>query len=187
MMSIHSLKVLPLVAVFAGVLVLAACSSDDTARSAAPMEDTDADMNVQFGFSKSTRLCVINRSSNNIEVKFTKKDNTNGEGSLRSGSEACGSGTFSQGDDLTGTIYVPKWSRSYSFGAVNTTGGIPSAELQPDGCPQSRSVYFENASAVKTDDVLQFTTKRLRDTDFKEFTITVADESRPASTPRECW
>ena len=187
-MSIRSLRVLPLVAVLAGVLVLSACSSEDVARSGAPLEDTAADTNVEFVFSKSTRVCVSNRSSNSIEVKFTKKDSANGEGSLRSGSEACGSGTFSQGDDLTGTIYVPKWNRSYSFGAVNTTSGIPSAELQPEGCPQSRSTYFENSSAVRTDDVLQFTTKRLRDTtDFKEFTITVSDESRPVATPRNCW
>ncbi len=186
-MPIRSLRVLPLAAVLTGVLVLSACSSEDTARSAAPLEDTAADTNVEFGLSKSTRVCVINRSSNNIEVKFTKKDNTDGEGSLGSGSEACGSGTFSQGDDLTGTIYVPKWSRSYSFGAVNEISGIPSAELQPDGCPQSRSTYFENTSAVKTDDVLRFTTKRLRDTNLKEFTITVTDESRPAATPRNCW
>ena len=100
-MSIRSLRVLPLVAVLAGVLVLSACSSEDVARSGAPLEDTAADTNVEFVFSKSTRVCVINRSSNSIEVKFTKKDNTNGEGSLRSGGEACGSGTFSQGDDLT--------------------------------------------------------------------------------------
>lgn len=177
----------PVLALSVASLLLSSCSSDTENRDAAPLGSSEEQLNVEFGFSKSTRVCVINKSWTSIEVTFTRKDNSNGEGSLNPGDQACGDGTFMDGDDITGAIRVPKWNRTYTFGAVNTNGGIPSAALQVDGCPETRSTYFENASGTNMDGVLKFTTKRLKDTSFKEFTITVSDEAKPASSPSRCW
>ena len=180
---------LPLVLLLTGALTLTACASQDTSRSAAGLEDEAEGIDVGFGFSKSTRVCIINESATSIEVRFTKKDDASGEGSLSRGGSACANGTFYEGDDVTGTITAAKSNRTYTFGAVNKNADLlPSAALQPEGCGESRSGFFENASSNRSDDVLKFTTKRLKDTaNFKEFTITIFDESKPASSPRSCW
>lgn len=180
---------LPFAAVFAGLLFLTGCSSNDASRSAALLGDGAEDINVEFGFSKSTRVCVINESTSSIEVAFSKADNVDGQGSLARGGKVCGRGTFYQGDDVVGTISAAKSGRNYAFAAVNKNADLlPSAALQPEGCSESRSSFFENASSNKSDDVMKFTVKRLKDTaEYKEFTITAFDESRPASSPRSCW
>ena len=185
----HSISV-AIIALISGALVVTACSNDEATREAAPLGDSEAtefaDTNVQFA-TASTRVCVTNESGSSIEVQFTKSDSKEGEGTLSRGSTACASGTFFNGDDVTGTITSPKSRRSYVFGAVNKASGFPSFAFQPEGCPEDRAAYVGKATATKSDDVHRFSKKRLNDTEYKEFAIVVTDESRPASSPLTCW
>lgn len=189
MLTRHSITVAT-IALISGALVVTACSNDDASREAAALGDVEAtefaDTNVQFA-TASTRVCVTNESGSNIEVRFTKSDSKDGEGTLSRGTTACARGSFFNGDDVTGTITSPKSGRSYVFGAVNKASGFPSFTFQPEGCPEDRSAYVGKATATKSDDVHRFSKKRLSDTENKEFAITVMDESRPASSPLKCW
>jgi len=183
-------------------LLLASCSSDESSRSAAGIDETDGGVSVGGSGIAPTRICVVNKSGTSIDVTFTRKDRSTRDGTVSSGGEACGEGSFFSNDDVNGTIRAGQWSRSYSFGAVNKSYSLPSAFIHADNgnCPENRSDYFENSSSNNGDGVLRFSLKRLADPKgqnseggsyslYKDFRITVTDESgRTADTvPSTCW
>lgn len=183
-------------------MLLASCASDADSRSAAAFDEAAGQVTVGGPNVAPTRVCIVNSSGTPINVTFSKKQGSSGEGTLSGGSKACAEGSSVSGDDVMGTIRASKWSRSYSFGAVNKTFSLPSAFIHVDGggCPENRSDFFENASANHGDGVLRFALKRLKDpkaqssdgssnSQYKDFLITVTDESArtPDTVPAACW
>ena len=135
-----------------------------------------------------SRVCVKNESPALIVVGFTKKDTATGEGQVTPGAQACGEGTFFIGDDVKGTIQLPRPSLDKTFSASNLWIGSPEATLYERAFTCLTLKDVEGTSKTFDDGVLQYRLERLADDQWKEFVITISRSENPTDpdATRKC-
>jgi hypothetical protein len=168
------------------VLALSACGSEPTATE--PSREAG---------NLGTRVCVVNNTSLEAYVTFTKKD-TAQAGATPAVGRVCGEGTFGVGDDVVGQVswVNPVWVTEFS--ATNPWMGSPSAfvsEARTTSTFRCAGMGFNvNESLTADNGVVRATVTRLADDQWKEFDIVFTPSANPSAdgTPmkgagfREC-
>lgn len=179
------------------VLMLSACG-DETERSAAAVEDNTqessdplSDANVGAFFGSGTNVCVKNSSSKTLPVTMKKADTSTGDNPLTPGGKLCIEGTYGGGQDVVFFLNLGDGNYDMSINATNQSIGQPRFYLtQLLANPASRAdlvscIYQGFASMEENatnDGVLEYTVRRLPDTNWKEFELTLRDDPNPSST-----
>jgi hypothetical protein len=156
------------------VLALSACGSEPTATE--PSREAG---------NLGTRVCVVNNTSLQASVTFTKKD-TGQDGAFSAGGRLCGEGTFGVGDDVVGKVnwVSPAWVTEFS--AKNPWMGSPLALVsEASTTSKDRCVggmgFNVNESRTADNGVIQTTVTRLADGQWKEFEIVFAPSANPSA------
>lgn len=159
------------------VAVAAGCGGAiNTVRSAAGEDDT-VDTPATLGGNLGTRVCVSNELDAAFEVYFGRAD-TSDSGEVSPGGRRCGEGTRFLGTDVGGDMnFADGAVRTVRFFATNPWAGPPELDLlDMDGltgpCEMSAShPQVEGKKCIKFE--REFELRRLEDTNWKEFLITV--------------
>lgn len=179
-------------------LMVSACG-DETDRSAAALQDstqeltqqsTDLlkDTNVEAVFGSGTNLCVKNSSSKSIPVTMRTFDTSSGDNPLPPGKTLCIEGTFSGGTDVAFAIKLGEGNSNMRIQATNQSIGQPRFYLLQDVVNPSytRLCIFQGFKSMEenasNDGILEYTIKRLPDTNWKEFELTLRDDPNPSTT-----
>lgn len=182
---LKSRRVLALVAGCGAPILLVACGSEPT-----------ADEPSRQAGNLGTRVCLVNSTTLDATVAFTRKD-TAEEGAFPPGTQLCGEGTFGTGADVmadvTWTIeYGPDdsfvWKTTVS--ATNPWIGEPSVELKeprlegrpPNSCLSNS--FKVNESITGDNNVLQMKVTRLADDQWKEFEVVFTPSANAGDSPR---
>jgi len=170
------------------LLFASACSSEpttQTATSGSPAATTaDAGVAGKEAGNLGTRVCVINNTSLNASVTFPRKD-TAQEGSIPPGGTKCAEGTYGVGSDVVGVISWDDSSWKTEFAASNPWIGSPKAgvyERSPDNTLMcTETSYGVNDSTSGDNGIVRVTMKRVADTDWKQFELTLAPSEKPSA------
>jgi hypothetical protein len=179
-------------------LMVSACG-DETDRSAAALQDstqestqesTDPlkDTNVEAVFGSGTNICVKNSSSKSLPVTLRTFDTSRGDNPLPPGKTLCIEGTFSGGQDVFFTVNLGEGNSHMRVNATNQSIGPPRFYLVqvPVNSPYGRNCIFQGFTSMEenasNDGVLEYTVKRLPDTNWKEFELTLRDDPNPSTT-----
>lgn len=162
----------------AAVLALSACGSDPTATE--PSREAS---------NLGTRVCIVNNTSLEAYVTFTKKDTAQADSTPAVG-RVCGEGTFGVGDDVAGQVswVSPAWVTEFS--ATNPWMAFPSAllrEASTTGTFMCAGGDFKvNDSRTGDNGVVKATITRLADDQWKEFDIVFTPSANPSAdgTPK---
>jgi len=161
----------------AALLALSACGSEPSATQSKASEPSREAGNL------GTRVCVVNNTSIEASVTFTKKD-TAQDGDIPAGGRLCGEGTFGVGNDVKGTVQwaSPAWE-TY-FYASNPWIGSPVAhvsEKTATGKLRCAGKGFDVNESITTDNgIVQLTITRLADDQWKEFDFIFAPSAKPS-------
>ena len=154
-------------------LLLAGCGSEPTA----------AEPSREAG-NLGTRVCVVNNTTLDASVVFTKKD-TAQDSAFPPGRQLCGEGTFAIGPDVAGKIVwaAPSWTTAFS--ASNPWIGDPAAALSETiGAGKERCLsqgFKVNESMTGDNGVVQVKVTRLADGQWKEFEIVFTPSANPSA------
>ena len=156
----------------AAPLLLAACGSEPTA----------AEPSREAG-NLGTRVCVVNNTSLEATIAFSRKD-TAQEGAIPAGGRLCGEGTFGMGNDVAGTVTWANPSWTTSFTASNPWIGSPDLWLkEPPASGKSICLgksFGVNQSITGDNGVVQTKMTRLADGQWKEFEIIFSPSTSPS-------
>jgi hypothetical protein len=152
----------------AAPLLLAACSSEPTAA-----EPTAAEPSREAG-NLGTRVCVLNNTSLEATIAFSRKD-TAQEGVIPAGGRACGEGTFGTGRDVIGKVTWGNPSWITEFSASNPWMGPPDARVS-ENLPTGKTIclgqgFNVNESLSGDNGIVQTKLTRLADGQWKEFEL----------------
>lgn len=162
----------------------AAASEDNTQESSDPFNDT----NVGAIFGMGTNVCVKNSSGKSLPVTMRTFDTSSGDNPLPPGKKLCIEGTYGGSTDVSFTFKLGEGNSNVRIQATNQSIGQPLFYLFQDLVKPSFTRYCiyqgfasmeENAS---NDGVLEYTVKRLPDTNWKEFELTLRDDPNPSTT-----
>jgi len=169
-------------------LTASACSSSTDAQapasSAAAASAAASSGASREAGNRGTEVCVINNTSLNVSVSFSKKD-TAQEGSIPAGGKKCGEGTFGVGNDVVGTLSYDDASWQTNFSATNPWMGYPSAyvgEKGPDDKLKCKSYDFDVRESISGDNgIVNLTLTRQADSDWKEFELVLSPSTNPSA------
>lgn len=180
----RKLHVVIALAIASGILFLSGCTSGNIVAS-----PTSTPVGTRDAATKSTRLCVVNHSSNPVKLTFTKFDTTEG-GQKRDFNlepifgSACAEGWFSKTPDVAAVITFPFVTGGYSTWVAtgtNTFLDLPTGELlNPNGRGMCTTLEVGQKKSVSTDAV-KFTLERHQDSDWKEIYLTLEDSEGPTA------
>lgn len=174
----------------AAALVLAGCGNtvDRAASAVSTQAALPADSGVDEGspltsWLLGTMVCIVNQSSADAEVTFTKFDTYRKVGKIARGDSTCGEGTFFTGNDVAGRIALAAPHRSMTFWGNNEAFSSPGAGVgQQDGNRCIGGMWYSvGTSEVWDDGTLSFTVQRASDDKWKQFTITIEDSKKPSA------
>ncbi len=158
----------------------AAASEDSTQESSDPFNDT----NVGATFGMGTNVCIKNLSSRTLPVTMGRFDTSRGDNPLPPGKKLCLEGTYSGGQDVDFNLTLGKGNRDIIISARNQSIGWPLFYLSQED--NQYSCIFQGFASMEEnaahDGVLEYTVKRLPDTNWKEFELTLRDDPNPSST-----
>mgnify|MGYP006963601221 CR=1 FL=1 len=161
----------------AALLLMTACSSEPEATPATATQPSREAGNL------GTRVCIVNNTSLEASVAFTKKD-TAQEGSIPAGGRLCGEGTFGIGNDVKGTVRwaSPAWETG--FYASNPWMGSPVAHVSENTTANKLRCAgkgFDVNESITTDNgIVQLTITRLADDQWKEFDFIFSPSANPS-------
>lgn len=164
--------------VAAATVMVSACGSSSTSADSASAEPTRDAGNL------GVRVCVVNNTSLETSITFTKKD-TSQDGAIPAGGRLCGEGTFGVGDDIEATVTwsSPSWQSAIS--ASNPWVGKPSLTLRETfsgGKTACLSNSFgDNETLIGDNGVTRASITRLADDQWKEFEIIFAPSNNPSA------
>lgn len=179
-------------------LMVSACG-DETEREAAALQDSTQeltqessdpfnDTNAKAIFGSGTNVCVKNSSSKSLPVTLRTFDTSRGDNPLPPGKKLCIEGTYSGGTDVSFTFKLGEGNADVRIQATNQSIGQPRFYLfQDPGNPSfTRYCIFQGFASMEenasNDGVLEYTVKRLPDTNWKEFELTLRDDPNPSTT-----
>lgn len=178
--------------VFIG-LTVCACG-DETERSAAALEDNLQNSSAPFNdvnagalFGSGTEVCVQNSSTKTLPVRIKQADTSTGDNPLRPGTMLCVEGTYSGGSDVLFTLTMGEGNPDMRIQATNQSLGQPRFYLlQDDPNAYSFHCIYQGFASMEenssNDGVLEYTVKRLPDTNWKEFQVVLRDDPNPSTT-----
>ena len=183
-----------------GVL-LSGCSAVPSSAGNRQAEGSDADSDalttlVTGPFVKDTRVCIINNSAQTPTITFTKFDRHDKDGALAPGERTCVEGYFASGWDVAADITYPEGKGNKKIVARNVMLGNAEAYLLEylpiddyrNECAQGSPTAIDPEPGVSWDDgVVRYTWAKPADTQFKEWTLTLAGTQDPTTgDPRIC-
>ncbi len=165
------------VAMCVAPLLLAGCGSEPTAA-----EPSRAAGNL------GTRVCVVNKTTLDASVVFTKKD-TAQEGAFPPGRQLCGEGTFAIGEDVQGRVVWADLSWTTSFSASNPWIGEPTLSMgeyegNKLGQPCLDKTFKVNESIAADNAIVQVKATRVADDQWKEIEIVFTPSANPSADGR---
>ena len=162
-------------------------ASDMPLSPSAPGMSASAEASVG-GLRRATRLCVINSSTRAATLNVTKRDSQDGGPGLAPGQRVCAEGWSAVTVDVQALLAVDGDSGAFEVFADNATIGQPTLSVDRDRGCIAYNAWSVGASQVFDDGIVRLTGQRLADTDWKEFTLTIADSASPSSDglPRPC-
>lgn len=175
-------------------LTVSACG-EETKRAAAALEDSgtsssaplnDAKAGALFGMG--TEVCVQNSSTKTLPVSIRQADTSTGDNPLRPGTMLCVEGTYSGGLDVVFTLKMGAGNYDTYINATNQSVGEPRFYLLQSVPSQTggRHCIYQGFRSMEenssNDGVLEYTVKRLPDTNWKEFQVVLRDDPNPSTT-----
>ena len=163
----------------ATTLLIAGCSDDGARQAASPLDDQE----VGALFGMGTNVCIENASSKTVPITIDQADTRTGDNPLGPGGRFCAEGTFSGGQDVVMRLDLGAGNRAVWINATNLSIGEPRFYLLQEWESDSSNCIYQGFASmeekVTEDAILQYAVKRLPDTDWKEFRVTLRDSTRP--------
>ncbi len=158
--------------------MVSACGSASTTAQPDVTEPSHAAGNL------GVRVCVVNNTSLEATLLFTKKDTAHG-GAIPAGGRLCGDGTFGTGPDVEGQVSWSNPAWQTAFRANNPWIGKPEARIT-ESFPSAKDACLSgefgvNESLIGDNGVVQTTIACRADDQWKEFDIVFAPSATPSA------
>lgn len=173
-------------ALMAMPLFVAGCSDDGARQAASPLDEQE----VGALFGSGTNVCIENNSTQTVPITIRQADTHQGDNPVGPGGRFCAEGTFSGGQDVVLKMDLGASNRAMWINATNQSLLYPRLYVLQEWGFQSRNCIYQGFApmeeVVTEDAILQYSVKRMPDTEWKEFRIILRDSTRsPVVSTRE--
>lgn len=160
------------------ITTLAACgdSTETDSQAATSSAVAEIDRDASLGV-RSTQVCVLNSSSDEIGVQWSQYDSASGNGVISSGAQLCGEGShssFTPERDVEGSANIEGTDKIIYFQAHNSPGALPGFGVDCESYGNAVDDKFEIGQELTYNSCgMTITVTRQADDDWINFLIDV--------------